>query len=136
MEKVEALNLLRNWEVRWGVLEVRSSGAPGIFDVTFSSALKLPKKIRIHGALLGNEIHTPVKSGENSGKTLGQDFLVLDLKKGFLKLNQGKYTGRVSLNMAPVKKVASRSVAFWVTQMENGELIQAVGGDLVKKGKI
>lgn len=81
-----------------------------------------PYKLMV--ALLGMNLRTVVKQGENQGKTLRHDFVVLDLKqaRGHSNQWQGKLPRR--------EKNQDYAIAAWVTEKHSMTPIQAVGGPL------
>jgi len=77
--------------------------------------------------LLGNGLTTAVQRGENAGRQLRHDFVVLDLAKRSLTKTTSGLSGRFRLRTTePADKSA---VAAWVVSAE-GEPLQAVGGYL------
>ena len=77
----------RNWfggnavptiSTRVGVLRV-SLGNDGKVTATFVPETTKPRALALNVALLGNELESDVKRGENSGRKLRHDFVVLDL---------------------------------------------------------
>ena len=78
------------------------------------------KNVDLHVALLGFDLNTKPTAGENNGRNLHQDFVVLSLMNA--KLTDGK--AEISLN------VDSRAgaIAAWITASNQLEPIQAVGG--------
>ena len=80
----------------------------------------------IHVARLGFSLTTDVTAGENSGRKLSHDFVVLGLTNETLK------AGAKELKLpAPTQKSTidpRNAVAAWVTQTGQMEPIQAVGG--------
>lgn len=78
----------------------------------------------VHAALLGGGIVSSIRAGENEGRTLRHDFVVLALKTA--RLTAG--TADFSLPKSTDKAVVRQALAVWVTR--RGELIplQATGG--------
>jgi hypothetical protein len=87
----------------------------------------------IHGPLklelvwLGTDLRSDVKRGENSGRELHHDFVVLHLEKIDLVNGANRWTGSVSFapNATADKPTA---IAAWVTSGGNITPIQATGG--------
>jgi hypothetical protein len=79
------------------------------------------KKYDLHVACLGFALKTNVNSGENSGRKLQHDFVVLSLAKE--KMSDGK----AKLNLGGVDTRAG-AIAAWVTLENQIEPIQATGG--------
>jgi hypothetical protein len=78
----------------------------------------------VHAALLGAGISSRVRAGENAGRTLRHDFVVLVLKSAPLTAGAAE----LSLPRSADKSVARQALAVWVTR--RGELapVQATGG--------
>jgi len=78
------------------------------------------KDVDLHVAMLGFDLNTKVTAGENNGRSLHQDFVVLSLISE--KMSDGK--AEVSLN--PDSRAGA--IAAWVTAPNQLEPVQAVGG--------
>jgi hypothetical protein len=102
-----------------GVLSVER-GDDGVCQVRFGTGSDL----EVHVALLGGGISTAVRAGENAGRTLRHDFVVLQLATAQLASGRAE----ISLPEAAVPGVTVRALAVWVTR--RGELAprQATGG--------
>ena len=80
-----------------------------------------------HVALLGSDISTNVRAGENSGRNLKHDFVVLDLQSSGLKPESGNL--HASLTISGSKETEGRkAVAVWVTARGQPAPVQATGG--------
>ena len=75
-------------------------------------------------ALLGMNLSTEVKHGENRGKTLDHDFVVLNLKQARGKNNQ--WQGSLPMRSDD----QDYAIAAWVTGNNSMTPVQAVGGPL------
>lgn len=73
-----------------------------------------------HIAQLGFDLTTRISAGENSGRNLKQDFVVLSLA------NQRMSGGNVEVPFVADSRV--RAIAAWITAPNQIEPIQAVGG--------
>src|SRR5213594_2766651 len=83
--------------------------------------------LQLHVALLGSNLESDVKRGENSGRKLRHDFVVLQLAKTDLT-NQGNlWTGTVLLSSSAETDKAT-ALAAWVKSGETAPPIQATGG--------
>jgi hypothetical protein len=76
--------------------------------------------VDLHVAALGFDLMTKVTAGENTGRNLRQDFIVLSL--AHQKIVDGK--AEVSLNA----DMHAGAIAAWITPPNQLEPIQAVGG--------
>ena len=98
--------------LRAEVVYVPESGSP------------IPKQVEI--ALLGVDLETDVKRGENGGRKLRHDFVALSLTAAELKPIRESYVASVTL---PQNALGSATaLAAWVTTGEGQPPIQATGG--------
>jgi len=100
-----------------GVLRV-SLGDGGKLTATFVPETTQPRALAFDVALLGNDLESDVKRGENSGRKLLHDFVVLSLADA--PLNAG--AAELHLASGPPKQSSSprEALAAWVT--ERGQL--------------
>jgi hypothetical protein len=123
----------RNWfganavptiSTRVGVLRVSLSEVWKL-SATFVAETTQPRALALNIALLGNDLESDVSRGENSGRKLHHDFVVLDLIKVDMVNESNRWTGSVALprRFANDKPAA---LAAWIT--ENSTPIQATGG--------
>lgn len=78
-------------------------------------------------ALLGFDIETRVEAGENSGRTLSHDFVVLSLEQSPLRREDGGYMGTLSVPTSDID-AARYAVVAWVSATGDQVPIQVVGG--------
>jgi len=78
------------------------------------------KDIDLHLATLGFDLATKVTAGENGGRNLRQDFVVLSLA------NEKMSAGKAEIGFNPDSR--ARALAAWITAPNQTEPIQAVGG--------
>lgn len=114
-----------------------SSKTVGNLRVTLSEDEKLqatfvPESSQPHDpvlsvALLGNDLESDVKRGENTGRKLRHDFTVLSLTKTDLIHDGNRWTGSIPLPK-PSGDDKPSALAAWIT--ENEIPIQATGGSL------
>lgn len=106
---------------RSGVLTARLTG-DGRVEVDFAAAA--PGDYAVTVALLGGGIVSPVRAGENGGRTLRHEFVALALAEAPLPAGHAV----VRLAAAAPAGVPRRALAVWVTR--RGELapVQATGG--------
>lgn len=86
----------------------------------FVSAEGAPKDLELHVAQLGFDLTTKVGAGENSGRNLKQDFVVLSLA------NEKMAGGKAEVPFKPDPRAGA--VAAWVTSPNQIDPIQAIGG--------
>src|SRR5207248_5584650 len=109
----------------WGVACV--VGGDRKITATFVPEQKQQQALSLNVALLGNDLESDVKRGENSGRKLRHDFVVLQLGKSEMT-NQGNlWTGTVLLSSNAGTDKAT-ALAAWVKSDETAPPIQATGG--------
>ena len=86
----------------------------------FVSADGARKDADLHVATLGFDLKTKVSAGENAGRNLGQDFVVLSLMNGKMA------AGKAGLEFKPDPR--AKAVAAWITAPNQLEPVQVVGG--------
>ena len=112
-----------------GVLQATQIG-PRKFRVSFETTMASGDGWTFHGALLGNGLKSEVKSGENAGRILAHEFVVLALaEKTTDKIHTSK---SVEIELEPRGNAQPKtwSAAFWVSKGNELQPLQAVGGDL------
>jgi hypothetical protein len=80
-----------------------------------------------HLALLGSGISTQVRAGENSGRNLQHDFVVLELQSAAMKSDSGPERARLTTS-ASAKSAGRKAIAAWVTGSGKLAPVQATGG--------
>ncbi len=108
-----------------GVLQVASSDGK-TFAIEFRPATGSATDWEAHLALLGSGITTNVRAGENSGRNLAHDFVVLELRNAGLKSEKGVARVRLTTS-APTEPGARKAVAVWVTELGQLVPVQAAG---------
>lgn len=103
-------------------LDVEDQSARVRFD-TDQQNLKLSANV----ALLGFDIYTQVKAGENSGRKLSHNFVVLSVEQMNLEQDRDQYVGVLPVPKTGIDAPRYALVA-WVTTVDNQDPIQAVGG--------
>jgi hypothetical protein len=122
-------------EWHYGVLPAAATETPGVLKIsvngdkvtaTFKPANGDGQRYDIHIARLGFALGADVTAGENNGRKLTHDFVVLGLTNETLK------PGAKELHLpapATISTIDPRTaIAAWVTQAGQIEPIQAVGG--------
>ena len=82
------------------------------------------KPMLLHVAILGSGIRQPVAAGENAGKTLPQEFVVL----GHSSHRSDTSEWQVRLPSLKVNHTGRLAVALWVTTRDDLAPMQATGG--------
>jgi len=122
-------------EWHYGKLPEAATETPGVLKVaidgervtaTFKASSAPAGRYDIHVARLGFSLAADVTAGENNGKKLSQDFVVLGLINETMKAG----TGQLRLPVPPTKSTTEprTAIAAWVTPAGQIEAIQAVGG--------
>jgi hypothetical protein len=112
---------------RVGVLTARVGGVDEVF-VTFDPEDKTHKSWVAHAALLGFGLSSKVDGGENLGKTLKHDFVVLHKSQKALVNVRDLYRGGVKIRLKPDLRTSALAVVVWVTRADNPLPVQCVGG--------
>ena len=128
----------REWRSWFGLrkLDIPNDKPVGVLDikienqnvmVNFKPIASRNDKLEIHIALLGFDLSSHINAGENSGRKLNHDFVVLGLHHVQLLLKDKEYSGRVRL---PTSKVMAprHAIAAWITPRGGQRPIQAIGG--------
>ena len=117
----------REWQKR--SLPTSANEKPGILKVSVTNqkimAEFVPsetalKDVDLHVATLGFDLTTKITAGENDGRSLRQDFVVLSL------INQKMSDRKAEIAFNPDSRAGA--IAAWVTASNKTEPIQAVGG--------
>jgi hypothetical protein len=122
-------------EWQYGKLPEAATETPGILKIaidgervttTFQASPGGPGRYDIHVARLGFSLMADVTAGENSGRKMSHDFVVLGLTNETMK------GGAKELRLAPpsIKSTTDprTAIAAWITSAGQIEPIQAVGG--------
>lgn len=107
-----------------GVLTVEAESNNVIVRFAPNQSLKKP---RVQLALLGFGLTTEVKAGENHGRTLSHDFVVLGVATADLNQTEQVWQGQLDLPTSR-HKAARLGLVAWIQDSENPEPIQTVGG--------
>ena len=94
-------------------------------EVRFEPAAAGSGKLNAHVALLGMHRQTAVLRGENRGRRLTHDFVVLDHSSGAMRERAGGFDARLSIDR---QDAADLAVAIWVESERRQAPLQATGG--------
>jgi len=117
----------REWQDR--SVPTSANEKPGVLKVSITNqqivAAFVPiesgtRNVDLHVASLGFDLTTRVTAGENNGRSLRQDFVVLSL----LKQKMSERKAESAFNPDP----RAGAIAAWITAANQVEPIQAVGG--------
>jgi hypothetical protein len=108
-----------------GILQVALNRNEAVATFSPENSPRGPLKLEV--ALLGTNLQSDVKRGENSGRKLHHDFVVLHLAKTEMTNQGNRWTGTVllSTNAETDKPTA---FAAWIKSAETAPPIQATGG--------
>ena len=95
--------------------------------ISFSAAGKRYENLHVHLALLGFDLKSAVPRGENKGKVLTHDFVVLGYETATLA-HDGKHHHNTAALPTSAVKAERRASAAWVTRGNDLTPIQVVGG--------
>jgi hypothetical protein len=126
---------LRNWsgasvfgpnEKTAGVLVAKTTDGK-TFTIEFRPPPEASENWDAHLALLGSGISSRIGAGENSGRNLAHDFVVLGLREAALETDGETRRARLTIP-AVVESGARLAVAVWVSARERVAPVQATGG--------
>jgi hypothetical protein len=95
-------------------------------EVVFTPVGSIPKSAQVQVALLGGNLASDVRRGENSGRRLLHDFVVLHLATSALGSDGDRLTAALSLPEDPIAPASA--LAAWIATGEDRTPIQATGG--------
>jgi hypothetical protein len=107
-----------------GVLKATIDGAQ--VSVEFAPKIS-PGQKEIHWALLGFDYKRPIRGGENRGRQLVHDFVVVDQGRLNGVANGNKWTGDFVYQTSQVPAAKQYGIAIWVSEPGRVKPIQAVG---------
>jgi hypothetical protein len=77
-------------------------------------------------ALLGFELKTPIKAGENKGELLNHDFVVLSMDS-YAGINN-RWQGVIPSIKSDLDNTATKAIVVWVSTLHSLKPLQATGG--------
>jgi len=95
-------------------------------SVTYTNFIQSPSDLVLNIALLGMNIHSRIQSGENAGKILVHDFVVLDFQQHIMT----KSTNGAMLAISnPIHSFPNKTdaIAIWVNTKNDPTPLQATG---------
>lgn len=109
-----------------GNLEVTIQGNK--FNARFTANPNTPPPAALNVVILGFDLITKVTSGENHGRQLKHDFVVLSHQQISLKQNTQPYLWSATLPPEILQRKEARALAFWVVAEDGLDTLQSVGG--------
>jgi hypothetical protein len=128
----------REWRPakRWKPAAQQSRANPGVLRLLagpdnvcleFAPASPVTGDLTANVALLGFGLETEVERGENSGRTLRHDFVVLALESVPLDRAPRGWSGQMALPVSALE-APECALAAWLTGQDRLDSVQAVGG--------
>jgi hypothetical protein len=120
-------------------LKLKSSPSVGTLRVTadprnlsalFDPVQPMDKSLVLNVAVIGFDIHSAIAGGENRGKVLNHDFVVLDWR---VLQEKSAHRWQTSLHDLDLSQPYARALAVWVTSADDPTPIQATGGWLTQQ---
>jgi hypothetical protein len=98
-------------------------------NARFDPSSDLHSELVLHIALLGMRLETDVRAGENRGKILEHDFVVLDLQSVPMTTTDAGFDARARLGKVD-NDIEHLALAAWVSTTTSPTPLQSVGGYL------
>ena len=114
-----------------GVLTVSSSDM-NRWQVSFAPANTTRADYEVHAALLAGGLSSNVKAGENRGRLLNHDFVVLTFLKASLVRSGDVAQGTFIFNKQQSPAESDLALGVWITPAGRFEPLQATGGWLAR----
>ena len=105
-----------------------SCGATNHWQISFVPSRPSPTSYDAYAALLGSGLSSDVTAGENRGRHLTHDFVVLKLVKTKLSARNGEWQGGIELSPQESLPKDRLAIAVWITAAGRVEPLQATGG--------
>ena len=96
-------------------------------NMTWNPVEPFAKAYEAYVTVIGFGIESSVKAGENSGRTLTHDFVVLQYAQRRVKQRKGLYYDRMPLDLELSKGIKERAIVVWITRNRDVYALQAVG---------
>ena len=115
-----------------GVLVARQLGDHR-YAVSFREIESDESNYRVHAAIMGFDLISQVRAGENRGRNLRHDFVVLSTRDAVLKKGTAKHTVELRIKPPDANSLLRYAISFWITALNNPIPIQATGGFVKEK---
>lgn len=112
---------------RPGVMRLQVEGSIAQVQFTPSNPAAVDETLRVNLALLGFGLETDVRAGENRGKKLPHNFVVLGMRQASIKGKEGNYNAELKLPRSDFTP-ENTGVVAWLSSSQLQRPIQAVGG--------
>ena len=117
-------NLTEPKVIEAGELAAEVSGED--ISVHFNPLIKTSDALLIHIAILGFEISNQIEAGENRGKTLTHDFVVLGYDAHKAQTTENKFNLSMKLPKTNVQ-VDKKAIVVWVSDLDSQSPLQVAG---------
>jgi hypothetical protein len=96
-------------------------------EARFVPAVAAPEAAVLHLALLGFDLESKVRAGENRGRTLQHDFVLLTYQQTRMRRDGGAFEARLTRPEHP-GRVPRTALVAWLSEPDSATPLQAVGG--------
>ncbi len=124
----------RNWSGKLPSPEGKPVGALRVssddgktWSIEFRPAQDEAGEWEAHLAFLGSGISSKIGAGENSGRNLQHDFVVLSQQNGPMKSEAGRAIGSMTIGSTG-ENAPRKAIAVWVTRRDQLVPVQSAGG--------
>ena len=114
-----------------GRLRLRREDARVLME--FTPASKSGARLVLNVAILGFDLGSDVRAGENRGRRLVQNFVVLGLSSGDAEARDGRFAATLPLPLAESEWPERAAIAGWVEHNDDPTPLQAVGARLTRR---
>ncbi len=99
-----------------------------VATVRFAPAVARREGLRAHLAVLGFGLSSSIGSGENAGRTLEEDFVVLGVSSGEVRGADAEPVWRLVWPQIKPARTKRRALVAWISGADDPAPVQAVGG--------
>lgn len=129
------LNGKKRWPnspINVGILKVDHDPHSGQLSVSFTPTATIEdQKLRVNVAILGMNLSTDVKLGENMGHKLRHDFVVLSHTQSNVSIINNQIQGmQIAMPELSDSGQDQKALVVWVSDLKSQKVIQATGGYL------
>ena len=100
-----------------------------VITASFDALDSPERNLTLHVALLGMNLDSQISAGENKGKTLQHDFVVLGHASTLIERREDNFLGQLRLP-EPITEANEEALVAWVSPADRQAPIQATGGFL------
>lgn len=110
-----------------GIITLDVDRAADRVSASYVAAARVNGELELHLALLGFDLSTQVRGGENTGRTLAHDFVVLGYARSAMRGTSPRFEAAAALP-EPSHRAPRFALAGWVSKRADPRPLQAVGG--------